>query len=189
MELNNIERDKNKTLLTPRSKIWICLFINGIVLCIVSAVVIILRDDASSYFRIGPNDDLIVVSVRVNTISRYLILLSFICLIRISEVFVNELATPVLGFSIYNPDKKVITEFGKNELQLYANTMFGINAIRDVFMIVITVTQIDLALLSTIVSQVTTFFTIRILLNEKKFISSSFEETPYNLLTDLSELE
>ena len=27
---------------------------------------------------------------------------------------------PVLGFSIYNPDKKVITEFTKNELQFYA---------------------------------------------------------------------
>ena len=154
----------------PRDKILVCLIVNGIVLFIVIVVIIALRDNSSSYFRFGPNDDLIVVSVKINTINRYIILLLFICLIRVCEVFVNEIASPVLGFNVYNPDKKEITEFGKNELQIYANLMFGTNSVRMVLMIVITVTQVDLALICTIAEVITTFFTVRMLLNEKVFI-------------------
>jgi hypothetical protein len=29
---------------------------------------------------------------------------------------INDIASPILGFNIYNPDKKIITEFGKCEL-------------------------------------------------------------------------
>jgi len=28
-----------------------------------------------------------------------------------SRVFINEIASPLLAFSIYNPDKKIITDF------------------------------------------------------------------------------
>lgn len=29
---------------------------------------------------------------------------------------INDIASPILGFNIYNPDKNEISEFGKNEL-------------------------------------------------------------------------
>jgi hypothetical protein len=84
-------------------------------------------------------------------------------------VFINEIANPILGFSIYNPDKKVITEFSKNELQLLANIMWFINGLIGTLFVMVTISQIDIALLRTLYSDVTTIFTIRMLLNEKKF--------------------
>jgi hypothetical protein len=32
---------------------------------------------------------------------------------------INDIASPILGFNIFNPDKKTITDFGKCELQFY----------------------------------------------------------------------
>jgi hypothetical protein len=74
--------------------------------------------------------------------------------------------------NVYNPDKKEITEFSKLQLYFYANSMFLINNIRYIFTILISITQIDIALFSVLVEQVIVIFTIKMLLNEKKFINS-----------------
>jgi hypothetical protein len=49
--------------------------------------------------------------------------------------------------------------------------MFLINNIRYIFTILISVTQIDIALFSVLVEQVIVIITIKMLLNEKKFIN------------------
>jgi hypothetical protein len=76
---------------------------------------------------------------------------------------------PILGFNVYNPDKKNIPDFSKNELQLLANSMYMISSIRAILMVVVSVTQIDIALWTVLSSEITSFFTIRMLLNEKTF--------------------
>ena len=76
---------------------------------------------------------------------------------------------PVVGFNIYNPDKKVITEFTKNELQFFGNMMFLTSSLRYIFEVMVTITQLDIAIYSVIISEITTIFTIRLLLNEKRF--------------------
>jgi hypothetical protein len=81
----------------------------------------------------------------------------------------------ILGFSIYNPDKKIITEFTKNELQFYANSMFIISGIRDVFTVLLSISQIDLAIYNVLTSEIASLITIRLLLNEKQFISINNE--------------
>ena len=82
---------------------------------------------------------------------------------------------PVVGFNIYNPDKKVITEFTKNELQFFGNMMFLTSSLRYIFEVMITITQIDIAIYSVIISEITTIFTIRMLLNEKRFTNNKDE--------------
>lgn len=76
-----------------------------------------------------PNNNLYIMSVKINTKIRYLFLQVFLCLSEIVRVIVNEIASPILGFNIYNPDKKIITEFSKNELQIMANCMWTINSL------------------------------------------------------------
>ena len=65
----------------------------------------------------------------------------------------------VLGFSIYNPDKKIITEFSKNELQFYANAMYLISSLRYVCELIVTISQLDLAIFSVLASEFAIFFT------------------------------
>lgn len=156
-------------MISAKTKLVYCIIANFAILCLAIIIVVMLKDEASKYFRFGPNEDLILVSVKVNTWVRWVMSLVVIGIFRVGEVIVNEIGSPILGFSIYNPDKTHITEFTKNELNFLANSMWIINGIRGVFMIVISITQFDLALASVVISEITSIFTIRMLLNEKTF--------------------
>ena len=162
--------------LTNNRKVWVCLFGNFITMIAVLCFVCIFRDDSSTYFRYGPHDDLIVISICINTWNKWVLLILFIGLIKSCDVLVNELGSPVLGFSIYNPDKKIIDEFTKNELNFLANAMWMTNGFRNILMAVVTVTQFDIALVGMLMSEFVSIFTIRHLLNTKKFTKQSRKE-------------
>ena len=146
-----------------------CVFVNFLLFLIILLVMITYKDDNNYYLMYGPNDNLYVLSIKINTIQKYVYLQLFLCFVEISRVFTNEIATPILGFNIYNPDKKFITEFTKNELQLLANVMWLINSLTNALFVLITISQFDIAILRIIYSEITTIFTIRLLLNEKEF--------------------
>jgi hypothetical protein len=156
--------------MTPRDKLFWCLITNCFILVVVMTLVIGLAEP-SSYWRFGWSDELIVISVRIDSMMKYTVLLVLIVIINVTRVIVEELGMPVLGFSIYNPDKKVIKDFSKNELQFFANSMFIVSGMRGLFMTIISITQFDLALWSLLASEFASFYTIRVLLNEKKFLN------------------
>jgi hypothetical protein len=153
-----------------RIKLKYCVLLNCLVFAIILIVITICKDSQINYLNYGPNNNLYVLSVKIDTLSKYLYLQLFLICIECSRVFINEIASPILGFNIYNPDKKVITEFSKNELQLLANVMWLINSLTNSLFVMITISQIDIAILRILYSEITTIFTIRILLNEKKFV-------------------
>ena len=151
-------------------KLRYCVILNFILFFIILFVILICKDNNNYYMTYGPNDNLYVLSIKINTQQKYIFLQFFLLFVEFSRVFTNEIASPILGFNIYNPDKKIITEFTKNELQLLANMMWLINSLTNSLFVMITISQIDIAILRTIYSEITTIITIRMLLNEKKFI-------------------
>ena len=160
---------------TIQRKIQLCVIGNALTVLLVVLPVCLL-DVSGSYFRFGPSRDFILVSVPIDTYTKYFITLAFIAMVNIIKVISEEIGGPILGFNIYNPDKKVITEFTKCELQLYGNAMFALSGVRGIFITLITITQFDIALWSLFVSEAASLFTIRALLNEKTFT------TPYTEL-------
>lgn len=150
-------------------KLKICVLSNLLLLSFVISIILGFKDDNSTYLRWGPQDDLIIISVAINNMTKYFLLLGIIAIIKISDVVIAEIASPIIGFNIYNPDKKVITDFTKNELQFYGNSMYLIDAIKAVLLIMVNISQIDIALWGVFVSETTSLFTIRMLLNEKEF--------------------
>lgn len=165
-------------------KLRYCVFINFILFLIILTVVLICKDNSNYYMSYGPNENLYVLSIKINTYQKYITLQIFLLSIEVSRVFINEIANPILEFNIYNPDKKVITEFTKNELQILSNTMWLINSLTNAFFVMITISQIDIAIFRIIYSEITTIFTIRMLLNEKEFINENKVD-----LIELIELE
>ena len=155
--------------LSLNRKMQICILVNFVLLMVISLTVSCLASDNAPYFRFGWSETLILVSVPINTRRRYIVANLVISLVQIADVFVNEIANPILGFNIYNPDKKHINEFTKNELQLYGNLLFGINGIKGVFLVLVSITQIDIALISLFAAEFTSIVTIRMLLNGKTF--------------------
>lgn len=85
------------------------------------------------------------------------------------KVVVAELGEPVLVFTVYNPDKAVITEFTRNQLIGYANLMFFVSNTRCVFEVMITATQFDIAVFSIVVEQSASVCTVCLLVREKRF--------------------
>ena len=114
-----------------------------------------------------------IISLHVDTSAKYYTLLALVALVNVSRVLVEEFGMPVLGFSVYNPDKKEIKDFTKNELQFLANSMFFTSGLRGLFMTMISISQFDIALFMLVTAEFTSFFTIRALLNEKTFSVSS----------------
>ena len=156
-----------------RLKLRYCVIFNIFLFIIIIIVIAFCKDDDSTYINYGPNDELSVLNVKIDNIKKYMILQLFLLFIEFSRVFINEIASPLLAFSIYNPDKKIITDFTKNELQLLANLLWLINSLISTLFIMITITQIDIAVLRVIYSEITTIITIRLLLNEKEFINKN----------------
>jgi hypothetical protein len=90
-----------------------------------------------------------------------------------TDMLIQELANPIMGFNIYNPDKKIITEFTKNELQLYAQTFWFLTSIRSALMLLVSITQLDIAISKCVYNELAGIVAIRILLNEKTFKPSN----------------
>jgi hypothetical protein len=162
--------------MNTNKKVWICLAGNAITMMLVILIIIIFRDNSGKYFRFGPNKDLVVISVKINTWFKWIMVLVFVGLIKGCQVLVNELGSPILGFRIYNPDVKKITDFTKNELNFLGNSMWFVNNFREILMVVITITQFDIALFGMIMSELVSVFTVRHLLNEKEFVDDHDDE-------------
>jgi hypothetical protein len=150
------------------NKVRLCLFLNSCLVLFIGFYITNFAGD-SKYFRFGPSEDFIFISVQINTTQKYCSLLTLIFVNDIIRVIIQEFGDPVLYMNVYNPDKKEIIEFSKAQLYFYANSMFLINNIRYIFTILISVTQIDIALFSVLVEQVIVIITIKMLLDEKKF--------------------
>ena len=158
--------------LTSNDKVKFCLILNVISLLFAIILISIFKDN-SKYFRLGPSDNLTVISVNIDTWFKWGFVVITLCIFGIADVIIKELGSPVLSFNVYNPDKKIINEFTKNELNFLSNAMFMISAIRELFNTVISITQLDLALVIVIVKELASIVIIRLLLNEKQFVVKS----------------
>tara|TARA_Y100001958_G_scaffold150852_1_gene135134 strand:- start:1987 stop:2502 length:516 start_codon:yes stop_codon:yes gene_type:complete len=163
-----------------KSKLVLSTLASLVVLIVLATPIFLLDNGDSKYFRYGWHDDLVLISVPINTGNRYFCAVLFVVIIRIGEVLVQEVAYPIVSFNIYNPDKKEVEEFSKNELQFFGNTLYLIEGIRGVFKTMTMVTQIDIALISVLAGELISIVTIRMLLNEK-----TFKVKPHKKLTDV----
>ena len=167
---------KHATGKKVNNRLKLCVFSNFLVLLFIIFLIVEFDDSDSKYWRFGPFDDLIIVSVKVDTWLKYWLLVMIVAILKITQCFISEIAHPIIGFRIYNPDLHVVKDFTKNELQFYGNSMYLIDAIRSALMIVMSITQVDIALWGVLFAEGASIFTIRMLLNEKSFESSNYKE-------------
>ena len=163
--------------ISPKTRIKICII--GQLLLLISVIIptTLLANKESTYYRFGPNDDLIIISIKIDTWLKYGILMIYILIFRICKVFITELGMPILTFNIYNPNQKKIEDFTRMELQVLGNIMFTLNAISYAITLQLSILQIDIAVLSGIFSELAAIPTIHILLKDKEFVN---EKKPEN---------
>ena len=145
------------------------------------ALFVSMYSTADAYMRYGPQADLKLLGVAIDTWPRYWIFQLFLGCIQVTDVIIQDLANPILGFNIYNPDKKIITEYTKNELQLYAQSFWFLSQMKGALMLMVTITQLDITISKCVFSELAGIVAIRILLNDKKFIAGGAAENPDEL--------
>ena len=145
-----------------------CVIGNIIILVFVFLLAVFFRD-SSNYWNIGPNNNFYVLGVKIDNTFKYIILTCIIGIINISKVLIESNGVPIIHFNVYNIDKPKIVDFSKNELHFYTNTMTLMSNIRNIFLILVTISQIDIAFQCVLFSEITSIFVVRALLNKKTF--------------------
>lgn len=159
-----------------KGKLNKCMFVNFLTLLFICFPVFYFNNGKSSYFKYGWSDELILISVPINTRTKYIIVCLYIAALKATNCLIGEIVGPIIGFRIYNPDKKYITDFTKNELQFYGNFYYMICGFKSLMLIMISITQIDLAMVGMLSGEIMSFFTIRMLLNEKTFQNHNYSK-------------
>jgi len=152
-----------------RKKVYIGLGINAFLFVFLVMVVAVLKTSDSTYMRFGPSADFKIVSVHINTWGRYLGLMLILALVNAGQVYVDDLAGPVLGFSVFDPHRLHITEFSKTELNLLVNGMSTIAGLRGVLMILVSIAQVDVSVANVIFKEIVSLYTVNLLLSRKTF--------------------
>lgn len=155
----------------------ISIIINLLFLFLFSGSIIFYNDGYSYYFKIGWSDNFVFASIIINGPVKYLLLCLFIIVLNISEIFLNDIATPLIQFSTYNPYKLIIHDFSRCELECYSNIIFFIQTTKKFIQIYVTFSQIDIAIISLLSSQAAVAMAIRYLLDKKTFVLPSISTT------------
>lgn len=146
-------------------------------LTIITLIFTTIFAEEKGWFSFGPSTHLSIAGVIIDTREKYSLLIFSIVLNSVIDTLVNEFAQPILGFNIYNPDKKLITDFkSKRELQLLATLYWSFNNVRTIFTNLVSITQVDLALIKWVVLEITGVYTINIILSKKRFVEDLEEE-------------
>jgi hypothetical protein len=167
-------------------KLKYCLFGNIFILFLIMLSVYFYKE-TSPYWTFGPNNNLEVMYIKIDNIVKYISLLFLITIINIGKAYNDEIVMPIIYFNIYNPDKRIINEFTKFQLQFYSNSLYIINNIRKIFIIMFIISQFDIALFSVLISALAQIYTKNLLLEEKRFSEPLLGDTdnlysPVNLL-------
>ena len=134
--------------------------------------------------KCGPQPTLTLIGIQIDTWQKYICMQCFILVFQIVDTVVQEFAQPVLGNLVYNTEVKVIENYTKFQLQFYCQSLWFVNNLKYAMMIIISISQIDVAFSKVIYSELASVFTLRILLNKKQFgnlgATSSTSTTEYH---------
>lgn len=158
-----------------KTQLFWCIFCSSLLTLLALGLTIFFAD--SNWFSFGPSKNLIVAGVIIDTYYKYVVLVLIVVLNSSIDMIIKEFADPILGFNVYNPDKKVITDFqSKRQLQILANSYWAVSNFRNIFTVLISISQFDLALIKWFSLELTAIYTINTLLKKKRFLTEKEEE-------------
>ena len=155
-------------MLSINNKIQICIAVNFALLIIISSFIFTFAD--RKMLRIGYSNDLIVLGIAIDNWQKYLSLHICIFFTEFCHSIIYEYANPIMYFNVFNVDKKVITDFGKIELQIYAQSLWFLTTLKNGIMVLVAIQQIDITICKIIYSEIAIAIVIYNILKEKEFI-------------------
>lgn len=161
--------------LTVNRKIQIAITSNLVLLLGTISVICTFAD--KDILRVGYSKELIVLGITIDTLDKYLLLHLIIFLVEFFHSIIFEYANPIMYFQVFDAKNKYITDFTKLELQLYAQTLWFVTSLKTGFMMLVSITQIDITICKIIYSEIAVVIVIRNLLNDKIFVKKIQDQT------------
>lgn len=171
--------------LTVNRKIQICIGINFLLLLMISCFIGNFADN--KLLRVGYSKDLIVMGIIIDTPHKYLLLHVCIFIVEFSHSIIYEYANPIMYFNVFNVDKKVITDFKRIELQVYAQSLWFLTTVKNGLMVLVAITQIDITICKIIYSEIAIAIVIYKLLKNKTFVMQRQDRDDLNLVQNVQE--
>ena len=160
--------------LTVNKKIQICIVTNFALLIGVISIICKFADNAT--LRYGYSEDLVVLGVTIDTLDKYIMLHVVIFVVEFSHAIVYEYANPICYFNVFNDQKKYITDFTKFELQFYAQSLWFLTSVKNGFMLLVSITQIDITVAKIVYAEIAIILVIRNILNNNKIFVKQIPE-------------
>lgn len=145
-------------------KIQACIIINLGILLGVAAIICRYAE-----IKYGYSSDLVIIGMTIDTPHKYFLLHLIIFIVEFTHSLIYEYANPILYFNIFNDERQTITDFGKFELQFYAQSMWFLTSIKNGFMLLVSISQLDIILAKIIYNEIAVVLVIRNKLNNKQF--------------------
>lgn len=164
---NGEEEEPSAVDKRPVRRTWFCLLVNMITLFIFIILVSIFG--TGEYVQFGPSENLKLIGITIDTWPKWVGSIALICIISIVDCITVEFGMPFISFRIYDPDVKEINDISPFELQILANGMYFCSSMKSALYTLAIVTQMDYAIARVIASELTSIYTIRVLIKEKKF--------------------
>ena len=86
------------------NKLKYCLIGNAALLTASISLFVMFGAKETAYWNFGPNDNLVLINIKIDTWFKYNVLLVVILFFKVFNVVISEIANPILSFNIYNPD-------------------------------------------------------------------------------------
>ena len=166
--------------LTINNKIQLCVLSNALILLIISCFIFNFTD--KNLLRIGYSYYFVVIAIVIDRWEKYLLLHICIFCIEFIHAIVYEYANPIMYFNIFNTDKKIIVDFTKYELQLYAQSLWFLTSIKNGLMILVAITQIDITLSKIIYNEIAVTIVIYNVLKNKTFLRNNQDNGDVQLI-------
>lgn len=78
--------------------------LNVVILAAVSLIAILCDDGTNKFWKMGPSQDLKIISLSIDSSSRYACLVLFIVLLNAARVIVDDVCNPTIFFPCYDPN-------------------------------------------------------------------------------------
>jgi hypothetical protein len=115
------------------------------------ALAFFFQDPNNKFLRVGPQTDLIVVSVRIDTAASYTVLILLLTFVTAVRAYVSEVGNAILRYYIYDMNTQHIEDINMLNLVVHSNATYFLSMVRDMLLTIVGIAQIDLAMWTIIV--------------------------------------
>jgi hypothetical protein len=121
------------------------------------------------YFTFGYNDQLVIISMHVNSPLKYVALILLIVLSNVTSTILTFMAQPKLNLPLFENSDSPIQVFAAHEFLFLHTVANACRALHGLFSTLIAVSQIDIALVALVTQQFTLYVCTCIIINHRGF--------------------